>query len=79
MVSPVAYSLVERLVEQNIGLFRRQLTREEQLRYEGSCSKNEMRRKGLCFVCKGPWGLDHSCLSNTEETEVEQEEIPFDF
>lgn len=38
-----------------------------------------MRRKGHCFVCKGPWGPNHSCLSDVGEmTEVEQEEIPSD-
>lgn len=49
------------------------MTREELLKFGGSCSKNESRRKGLCFICKGPWGLDHSCLSDIEEmTVVEQ-------
>lgn len=33
LVSLVSYALAERLVEQNIGLFRRQLTREELLRF----------------------------------------------
>ena len=76
MVSPVGYGLAERLVEQNTGLFRRQLTKEEHLRFGGSCNKNEMRRKGLCFICKGPWGPDHSCLSDTEKmTAVEQGDI----
>jgi len=37
-------------------------------------------RKGLCFIYKEPWGLDHSCLGDIEElTGVDQEEIPFDF
>lgn len=67
LVSPIAYGLAERLVGQNIGLFRRQLTREEQFRFGGSCNKNEMRRKGPCFICKGPWGPGHSCLSDTGE------------
>lgn len=80
MVSLASYDLAERLVEQKIGLFKRQLTKEELLRFEGSCSRNEMRRKGLCFICKGPWGPNHSCLSDTGEmTEVEQEDIPSDF
>ena len=80
MVSHTAYELAKRLVQQNIELFRRQLTREELLRFGGSCNKNEMRRKGLCFVYKGPWEPDHSCLSDAEEmTAVEQEEIPSDF
>lgn len=78
-ISPVAYELAKRLVEQNMGLFRRQLTREELLRFGGSCSGNELRRKGLCFICKGPWGLDHSCLSDTEEMiETEQGKISSD-
>jgi len=52
------------LVEQNINLLRRQLTKEEQLRVDGTCSENELRRKGLCFIYKEPWGLDNSCLSD---------------
>ena len=80
LVSPAAYELTERLVEQNIVLFRRQLTKEELLRLGGSCSKNELRRKGLCFICKEPWGPYYSCLSDIEEmTEVGPVEIPFDF
>ena len=80
MVSPNACEIAERLVEQNIGLFRRQLTKEELLRFGGSCNKNEMRRKGLCFVCKGPLGPDHSCLGDAEEvTEVAREDIPSNF
>ena len=35
LVSPAAYELAKRLVELNIGLFRRQLTREELLRFGG--------------------------------------------
>lgn len=66
LVSPTAYELAERLVEQNINLLRRQLTREEQLRVDGTCSKKELRTKGLCFTCKEPWGLDQSCLSDIE-------------
>lgn len=43
-------------------------------------SRNELRRKGLCIVCKETWGPNHSCLSNTEEmTEGDQVEIPSDF
>jgi len=42
-----------------------------------TCSKHELRRKGLCFICKETWGPNHSCLSNTEEmTPGGQEEIP---
>lgn len=52
LVSPAAYELAQGLVEQNIGLFRRQLTREELLQFGGSGSRNELRRKGLCFICK---------------------------
>ena len=77
MLSHVAYGLAKRSVEQKIGWFRRQLTREELLRFGGSCSKNELRRKGLCFICKEPWGPNNSCLSDVGEmTEVEHEEIP---
>ena len=77
MVSPAAYEIAQGLVEQNIGLFRRQLTREELLQFGGSGSRNELRRKGLCFICKEPWGPDHSCLSDADDVaEVEQEGIP---
>ena len=76
MVSHAAYELVERLVEENIRLFKRQLTRKKLLKFGGTCSKNDMRRKGLYFIYKGP---DHSCLSDIEEmTEVEQMDIPSD-
>ena len=76
MVSPVAYELAQRLVEQNIELFRRQLTREELFQFGGSCSRNELR-KGLCFICKEPWGPDHSCLRDADEVaEVEQVDVP---
>lgn len=79
MISHVSYELAERLVEHNIGLFDRQLTREELLRFAASCSRNELRRKGLCFICKEPWGPNHSCLSDIEDmTEVEQMDIPSD-
>ena len=74
---PAAYELAQGLVEQNIGLFRRQLTREELLQFGGSSSRNELRRKGLCFICKEPWQPDHSCLSDADgATEVEQKGIP---
>ena len=73
-----AYELAGRLVEQNIGLFRRQLTREELLQFGGSGNKNELRRKGLCFIYKDPWGIDHSFLRDANDVaEVEQEDIPF--
>lgn len=36
LVSLIAYELAERLAKQNIGLFRRHLTREELLRFGGS-------------------------------------------
>ena len=78
LVSIVSYELAERLVEQNVGLFRRQLTQEELQWIYGDqpCSKNELR-KGLCFICKEPWGPDHSCLRDAEEmAKVEQEDIP---
>ena len=36
-----------------------------------------MRRKGLRFICKEPWGLDHSCLSDVDDVaEAEQKGIP---
>lgn len=80
MVSPTAHELAKRLVEQNIGIFRRQLTREELLRIGGECDKNELRRKVLCFICKEPKRPDHSCLSDMEEmAEGDQEEVPFEF
>lgn len=40
-------------------------------------NKNELRRRGLCYICKRPWALNHSCLGDRkEETRKEQEEIP---
>ena len=78
MVSPVAYKLAKSLVEQNIGCFRRVLTREELLQFGGLGSKNELRRKGLCFICKEPWRPNHSCLSDVDDVaEVEKEKIPY--
>ena len=69
--------LAQGLVEQNIGLFRRQLSREELLQFGGSRSINELRRKGLCFICKEPWGPDHSCLSDADDVaEAKQKGIP---
>ena len=77
MVSPVAYELAHGLVEKNIGLLRRHLNREELLQFGGSGSRNELRRKGLCFICKEPWGLDHSCLSDeVYVAKAEQKGIP---
>ena len=77
LVSPAAYELAQGLVEQNIEFLRRQLTREEQLQFGRSGSKNELRRKGLCFICKEPWGPDHSCVRDADEVaEVEQVGIP---
>ena len=53
------------------------MTREELFQFGGSCSRNELRRKGLCFICKGPRGPDHSCLRDADEVaEVEQVDIP---
>ena len=53
------------------------MTREEMFQFGGSCSGNELRRKGLCFNYKGPWGPDHSCLRDANEVaEVEQVDIP---
>ena len=77
MVSPAAYELAQGLVEKNFELFRRHLTRDELFQFGGSCSRNELRRKGLCFICKGPWGLGHSCLSDVDDVaEAGQEGIP---
>ena len=77
LVSPAAYELAQGLVEQNIEFLRRQLTREERLQFGGSGSKNELRRKGLCFICKEPWGPDHSCLRDANEVaEVKQVDVP---
>ena len=53
------------------------MTREELLQFGGSGSRNELRRKGLCFICKEPWGPDHSCVRDADEVaEVEQVDIP---
>lgn len=39
-----------------------------------------MRRKGIFFTYKKPWGLDHSCLGDTEKmTKVDKEADPSDF
>ena len=77
MVSPAAYELAQGLVEQNIEFLRRQLTREERLQFGGPGSRNELRRKGICFICKEPWGPNHSCLRDADEVaEVEQGDTP---
>lgn len=58
------------------------MTQKELRRIGGDqpCNKNELKRKGICFICKGPWGPNHSCLSDTEEmTREDQQENPFDF
>lgn len=41
-------------------------------------NKNEIRRRGLCFIYKGPWAPNHSCLGDKETTRVEQLETPSD-
>ena len=77
LVSPAAYELAQGLVEQNIEFLGRQLTREERLQFRRSGSRNELRRKGLCFICKEPWGPDHSCVRDADEVaKVEQVDIP---
>ena len=58
-VSPVSYDLVEKLVRKNIKLLRKVLTRKELRRIDRESkikiySKSELRRRGLCFICKGP-------------------------
>jgi len=84
MESRAAYDLVEKLVRQNIKLLRRVLTRKEFRRIDGESknttyNKNERRRRGLCFICKGPWALNDSCPSDRKEaTKIEKEEIPLD-
>jgi len=30
-------------------------------------SKYEPRMRGLCFICKGPWDLNHSCPGDRKE------------
>lgn len=84
IVSPGAYDLVERLVMQNIKFLWRVLTKKELKtidrgsKNKGSktCSKNELRRRGLPFICKGHYALNHSCLGDKEATRVEQLETP---
>lgn len=85
MVSPVAYDLVLKLVRKNINVLKRVLTKKELIRVDGGsknkrskgCSKNEQRRRGLCFICKGLWEPNHSCRGNKNEaTRMEQKEIP---
>lgn len=58
MVSPSAYDLFNNLVMQNIKLLRKVLTRKDLRRIDGerknkTCSKNELRIWGLCFICNG--------------------------
>ena len=54
------------------------MNREELPQFVGSGNRNEMRRKGLCFIFKEPWGLDHSCLRDADDVvETGQEGIPF--
>ena len=78
IVSHVAYELAEGLIKQSIKLRRKKLTKEELTNICGD-NNNELRRKGLCFVCKGVWDLNHSCPSDKKEAKkIEQEEIPSD-
>ena len=77
IASPAAYELVEGLIKQSIKLLRKKLTKEELTKIFGDI-KNELRRKGLCFVCKGVWALDHSCLDNKEATRIEKLETSSD-
>ena len=71
IVSPAAYELAEGLIKQSIKLLRKKLTKEELTKICGD-SKNELRRKGLCFVCKGVWALDHSCPNDKKVTRIEK-------
>ena len=53
------------------------MTRQELLQFGGSGSRNELRRKGLCFICKEPWGPNHSCLRDADDVaEAGQVGIP---
>ena len=80
-MSPAAYDLVEKLVRKNIKWLKKVLTKKDLRRIDGEsknkiCSKNELRRRGLCFICKGPWALNHSCPGDKKkETKTKQEEI----
>jgi len=39
-------------------------------------NKNELRRKSLCFVCKGSWALNYSCPCDRKEaTRIKPEGI----
>lgn len=85
LASPASYHLVENLIRQKIKLLKRVLTQKELTRIykvsknKGSkvCSKNELRRRGLCFICKGPWEPNHSCPGDRkEEIRIGQEGIP---
>lgn len=85
MVSPASYDLVEKLVRQNIKLLRKVLTKKKLTRMDGgskkkgskSCSKNELRRIGLCFIYKGPWQPNYSSPSDRKEKiRIGQEGIP---
>ena len=58
IVLPAAYELAKGLIKQSIKLLRKKLTKEELTKICGD-NKNELRRKGLCFVCKGVSALDH--------------------
>ena len=40
------------------------------------CSKNKLRRRGLCFISKGPWALNHSCPGDKKKaTKTKEEDI----
>jgi len=69
------------LVRQNIKLLRGDFTKKEITSIDGgrknkgiiTINKNEMRRKGLFFICKGCWGAKHSCPGDRkEETRIKQ-------
>ena len=44
-----------------------------------TCSMNELKRKDLCFICKEPQGLDHSCKSDIEKMKGVDQEKTLDF
>ena len=66
-VSPSAYDLVHKLVVKKIKFLKRVLTKKEHKMIDGrsknkgiiTYNKNELRRRGLYLICKGPLALNH--------------------
>ena len=80
-VSSATYDPVRKLVKKNIKFLRRVLTRKDLRNIDGGsnnkiCNKNDRRRRGVWFIYKGPWALNHLCPGEKEETKADQLETP---